>query len=176
MQRYSLVRLFGAALALCLLSGPLAATAAEKSLGAFKAWEAYTFDEDGKTVCVVWGKPDKEEGDYTKRGDVRVFIAHRVWTRPKRVNEVSFEIGYPFKKDSEATVSVDGKAFELFTDGDTAWNRAAQDDAAMVRAMRAGKQMIVTGVSGRGTKTKDTYSLFGFTAAHNAINKACKAK
>lgn len=176
MQQYSLVRLFGAVLALCLLSTPTIASAAEKSLGVFKDWEAYTFDEGGKTVCVVWGKPEKKEGDYTKRGDVRVFIAHRPWTRPKRVNEVSFEIGYPFRKDSEATVSIDGKDFKLFTDGDTAWNRSAQDDAAMVHAMRAGKNMIVTGTSSRGTDTKDTYSLFGFTAAHNAINKACGVK
>jgi hypothetical protein len=39
--------------------------------------------------------------------------------------------------------------------------------------MQSGSQMIVTGISGRGAKTSDTYSLLGFTAAYNAINKAC---
>ena len=48
--------------------------------------------------------------------------------------------------------------------------------AAMVRAMRVGKKLVIQGVSSRGTKTKDSYSLFGFTAAHNAINKACRVK
>ncbi len=161
---------------LSLFAFPLTAISAEKSLGTFKDWEAYSFDEKGKTVCVVWGKPAKSEGKYKKRGDIRVFIAHRTWARPKRVNEISFEAGYAFKKDGEAVVSIDGKKFELFTDGDTAWNRSAPDDAAMARAMRVGKKLIIDGVSSRGTKTKDTYSLFGFTAAHNAINKACKVK
>ena len=92
------------------------------------------------------------------------------------MNEASFEAGYAFKKDSEATVTIDGKIFELFTDGDTAWNRDVKDDAKMVRAMRVGKQLVIRGISSRGTKTKDTYSLFGFTAAHNAINRACKVR
>jgi hypothetical protein len=33
--------------------------------------------------------------------------------------------------------------------------------------------MIVKGTSSRGTLTTDTYSLSGFTAAFNAISKAC---
>ena len=175
MQLFCLLRILSAAALFVVFALP-AADAAEKSLGVFKTWEAYTFDENGKTVCVVWGKPEKEEGDYTKRGDVRVFVAHRTWERPPRINEISFQAGYPFKKDSEATVNIDGKKFTLFTDGDTAWNRAAEDDRAMVQAMRVGKALIVEGISSRGTKTKDIYSLFGFTAAHNAINKACNVK
>ncbi len=176
MQCLSFARGLAVIILLALFAFPLTAESAEKALGAFKGWEAYSFEESGKTVCVVWGKPDKSQGKYKKRGDIRVFIAHRIWARPKRVNEISFEAGYSFKKDGEATVTIDGKKFGLFTDGDTAWNRSAQDDAAMARAMRVGKKMIIEGVSSRGTKTKDTYSLFGFTAAHNAINKTCKVK
>ena len=32
---------------------------------------------------------------------------------------------------------------------------------------------MATGLSQRGTKTVDTYSLRGFTAAYQAISKAC---
>lgn len=173
MKRLSFAWLARVILAVCI---PLTVSAAENPLGEFKDWQAYTFPEGGTTVCVVWGKPQKSAGKYKKRGDVRVFIAHRLWAKPKRVNETSFEAGYSFKKDSEATVQIDSKKFDLFTDGNTAWNRAPKDDAAMARAMRVGKQMVVRGVSSRGTKTVDTYSLFGFTAAHNAINRACKVK
>lgn len=176
MQQLSFARNLGAMVALALFLVPFSATAAEKSLGVFKGWEAYSFDEGGKKVCVVWSKPSKSEGKYTKRGDVRVFIAHRTWAKPKRVNEISFEAGYTYKKDVEAKVSIDGKKFGLFTDGDTAWNRAIQDDLAMAKAMRVGKRLVIQSVSSRGTKTKDTYVLFGFTAAHNAINKACNVK
>ena len=33
--------------------------------------------------------------------------------------------------------------------------------------------MIVRGISSRGTNTKDTYSLKGFSAAYKAIKKVC---
>ncbi len=171
-----LLKIARSAGAICAICFPLSASAAEETLGEFKDWQAYSFPEGGNLVCVVWGKPQKSEGKYKKRGDIRVFIAHRAWARPKRVNEASFEAGYAFKKDSEATVTIDGKIFELFTDGDTAWIRDVKDDAKMVRAMRVGKQLVIRGISSRGTKTKDTYSLFGFTAAHNAINRACKVR
>ena len=173
MKHLTFVRLAAALIALFL---PLTAQAAEKPLGEFKAWQAYSFAEGGKTVCVVWGGAQKSEGKYKRRGDVRMFVAHRRWTKLKRVHEISFEAAYAFKKGSDATVTIDGKKFDLFTDGDTAWNREPKDDAAMVRAMRVGKKLVIRGISSRGTKTKDTYSLFGFTAAHNAINKACKVK
>ena len=157
-------------------SAPVTVSAEEKSLGTFKDWKAYSFEEGGKTVCVVWGTPQKETGDYTKRGAVRIFVAHRTWARPKRVNEISIETGYTYKDDSDAVATIGNEKFEMFTDGDTAWNRAPEDDTRMIRAMRIGKDMVVVGVSNRGTKTTDTYSLLGFTAAHNAINEACDVK
>ena len=39
--------------------------------------------------------------------------------------------------------------------------------------MKKGNQMIVTGVSARGTKTTDTYSLNGITAALKAMADKC---
>ena len=92
------------------------------------------------------------------------------------MNKVSFETGYTFKKSSEVRLAIDGQAYKLRTDGSTAWSYGAKDDARMVKAMRAGSTMIMEGISGRGTKTRDTYSLSGFSAAHNSINKACKAR
>jgi hypothetical protein len=151
--------------------------AAETGLGIFHAWEAYTFPVRGKTACAIWASATKSEGKYKKRGDVVMFVSHRPWTRQKRVHEVSFETGYTFKSDSEVTIAIDKKKkFTLFTKANTAWSRTAADDAALVKAMRIGKVMVIRGQSSRGTKTKDTFELFGFTAAHNAINKACGVK
>ena len=59
------------------------------------------------------------------------------------------------------------------TEGERAWPRDPRDDNKLVRAMKGGLNMVVTGRSTRGTKTTDTYSLLGFTAAMNAIDKAC---
>ena len=165
-------------LALALLvagaGASLPSSAADKSLGTFKAWSAMSFSEDDKPVCMMWSQPEKAEGDYKKRGEIFVFVTHR--PGDNEINKVSFETGYTFKEKSEVSVTIDGEAFTLYTDGSTAWSYEPKDDSRMVNAMRAGSTMVVEGVSSRGTQTRDTYSLGGFTAAHNAINKACKSK
>jgi hypothetical protein len=40
--------------------------------------------------------------------------------------------------------------------------------------MRSGQQMIVTGISKRGTMTHDTYSLAGVSDALDKIHAECK--
>ena len=42
--------------------------------------------------------------------------------------------------------------------------------------MIRGSKMLVTGTSVRGTKTVDTYSLRGFTAAYKTIGRDCSVK
>ena len=145
-----------------------------KDLGAFADWNGQTFEVDGELVCSMWSQPQLDEGKYTRRGDIFVWITHR--PAQKTENRVSFEMGYPIKPGIQLKVSIDGKTFELFTDDSTAWNLDKAADRTMVKAMRAGREMEVKGVSKRGTKTRDVYSLSGFTAAHRAIGKACKVK
>jgi hypothetical protein len=155
---------------LVLLSG--AAQAAEpRELGSFDAWAAYELREPSGKVCYVYAEPQSAKGDYTKRGPTYVQVTHR--PAAKATNEVGVTAGYPYKADSEVEVDIDGTRFSLFTSGDTAWARDSKDDAALAAAMRAGITMVVRGTSARGTLTTDTYSLKGFTAAHNAIGKAC---
>ena len=86
--------------------------------------------------------------------------------------EVSFEAGYTYKKNSTVKLAIGSQTFELFTSDGNAWARQG-DDVKLVKAMKAGSKMVVRGTSSRGTATKDTYSLLGFTKAINAINKAC---
>jgi len=155
---------------ICLgLSG--AASAQDKDLGAFTDWNAQSYSEGGSKVCNIWSKPKKEEGRYTRRGEVFAFVAHR--PGEARRNEVSFQIGYTFQNGSELTAAIGGRSFSLFTEGGSAWLRSPEEDDAMVAAMKAGSTMVVRGTSSRGTATKDTYSLSGFTAAINAIDREC---
>lgn len=162
-------------LAPVILFGALAsAGAADKVLGLFGDWGAQTFSEGKNTGCSMWSQPTKDEGKYSKRGAIYAYITHRPWD--KRVNEVSISAGYAYKKDSTVQVRIGGQKFTLFTDGETAWSRSPKEDKALVDAMKRGNTMIVSGVSGRGTQTTDTYSLTGFTKAYEAINKACNIK
>ncbi len=154
-----------------IVAVPSTGRAQDKDLGIFRDWNAQSYSDGGAKVCHAWSKPQKEEGRYTRRGDVFVFVAHR--PAAGRRNEVSFEIGYPFQNGSELEAAIGGRTFSLFTEGGSAWLRSVEEDDAMVAAMKAGNTMIVRGTSRRGTATKDTYSLSGFTAAMNAIGKEC---
>lgn len=155
----------------------LAATASPalaKQIGVFKDWSAHSDGKAKSLTCWIYSEPVKDEGKYTKRGRIYILVTHR--PGENTVNQVQFTAGYTFKKGSAVRVAIGARKFELFTNADTAWARSAKDDAALVAAMRGGARMIVVGESSRGTKTTDTYSLSGITAAHNAIGKACGVK
>jgi hypothetical protein len=78
---------------------------------------------------------------------------------------------------------VDGKAWNMksipddpstpIKDNEAAWLASMSDEAGFVTALKSGTSLVVNGTSIRGTKTADTYSLAGVTAAMQAIDKAC---
>lgn len=143
-------------------------------LGVFKDWTAYKTTQAGKIVCYMASEPKKDQGNYKKRGRIYAMVSHR--PAAKATNVVSIHAGYKYKEGSTIDVAVGKKSFTLFTHGDTAWTSSGDDDKTLVRAIRNGSKMVVRGMSWRGTKTKDTYSLNGATAAHREISKACKVK
>ena len=158
-------------LLILLLLAPMPAAA--KVIDTFGAWSAFVEGSKSQRVCYMAGVPKKEEGKYASRGATFTMITHR--KAGKSRNVVSIRAGYTYKKDSAVIAAIGDKSFTLYTDGGDAWAENKVDQA-LVKAMRAGAKMIVKGTSSRGTKTTDTYSLKGFTAAHKAINKACGFK
>lgn len=104
-----------------------------------------------------------------RRGDILLFVTYR----PKSPAEISFTGGYPFAKGSKITVDIDGKEFELIADGEWAWATPGSDNAILA-AMKNGSQAMLTARSGKGTQTKDTFSLRGFTAAMTEAETRCK--
>ncbi|MGN1091012.1 MAG: invasion associated locus B family protein [Alphaproteobacteria bacterium] len=145
-----------------------------QSLGTYGDWTAYKMEENGEKVCYMASVPQKKEGNYKKRGEVFLIIAHR--PAKKTFNTVSLTAGYDYKKNSPVFVQIDKKPeIELFTDRDTAWATDEQDKQ-LVSMMRSGSKAVFKGTSSRGTLTTDTFSLKGFTKAANAIDKACGKK
>ena len=142
-----------------------------QSLGAFGDWRAYAYDEKGEKACYIASQPKKDEGEYKRRGEIYAMVTHRPADKVR--DEVSLAAGYRYKSESRVEVSIDGKTFELVPHEDTAWVPDSAGDRKLVAAMRAGRQMVVQGTSSRGTPTKDTYSLMGFTKAYRAASKAC---
>ncbi|MEM7170132.1 MAG: invasion associated locus B family protein [Pseudomonadota bacterium] len=154
-----------------LLSAPVSAQGIER-LGDFGDWSAFKFFEDGNPACYMASQPIKDEGDYTRRGDIYALVTHR--PAESRRDEVSFVAGYDFKSDSTVEVTIGSLKKQLFTQGDSAWAADKETDGELVKAMIRGSRMIVKGTSSRGTGTVDTYSLSGFTKAHRAIGDACQ--
>jgi hypothetical protein len=135
------------------------------------------FVEDNPKEC--WGVSVPTETVNTRDG--RVVAANRgqillmVFYRPgsDAAGQVAFTGGYPFKSGSQVTVNISGNEFSLFTDGEWAWPASPAEDSKIVASMKRGADAVVTGVSSRGTTTKDTFSLLGFTAAVEDAEKRC---
>jgi hypothetical protein len=142
-----------------------------KLLGEFDDWAAYTYKSDDGPVCYIVSQPTDWEPKNVNRGPIFFLITHRPSERVR--NEVNTIIGYPFKEDSTATVTVGDAKFELFTSGDGAWADTADRDRQIVEAMKAGATMRLDGESWRGTNTVDRYSLMGVTAAMEKIDQEC---
>lgn len=71
-------------------------------------------------------------------------------------------------------INIGGSEFEMFTEGEWAWPASASDDAKIIAAMKRGADAVLTARSSRGTVTKDTFSLLGYTAALEEAEKRCQ--
>lgn len=107
-----------------------------------------------------------------RRGDILMFVTFRPGAGA--AGEVSFTGGYPFAPGSTVNVAIDGQTYELMTEGEWAWAANPQADAALLTAMKRGASAVVSARSGRGTETRDTFSLQGFTAAMTEAENRCK--
>lgn len=140
-------------------------------LGQKGDWDVFADKKVKASVCYIGSKPIKDEGKYKKRGDIYVLITLRKDESFKDV--ISFHQGYGLKEGKDVQVSVGKSKFKLFVSGETAWTYESKDDLALVKAMKKGSTLVAKGISSRGTKTTDTYSLKGISAAYKSMRKAC---
>ncbi|MDO8883118.1 MAG: invasion associated locus B family protein [Pseudotabrizicola sp.] len=139
-------------------------------------WSVFT--ENNPKEC--WGVSSPKETVNSRggqpasvrRGDILLFVTFRPGAGAR--GEVSFTGGYPFATGSTVKVEIDGQSYDLFADGEWAWPASAEADTALLNAMKRGSTAVLTGASGRGTQTKDTFSLRGFTAAMQEAETRCK--
>lgn len=143
-------------------------------IGQFGTWGAYSATPNGKKVCFALAKPSssKTNPPNRPRDPAYAFVS----TRPaeKVNNEVSVMIGYALKPGSESSVEVGGAAFAMYTQGDGLWIKNAAEEERMVEAMRKSADLVVKGVSAKGTETTDTFSLKGLAQALDKIAQDCR--
>ena len=148
------------------------ALGAIKIEGKFKNWESH-YTEDGKDkICFAVSMPIKKEPKNLNRAEARIFVTFR--TKTNTADEISITGGYPYKKDSQVSVSVDNASFKFDVSDNFAWLTANKDEAKMIQQMKKKNELKATGLSARGNKTHDTYSLLGFTDAYNSAKNKCK--
>ena len=153
----------------------LEAQAAEaQKIATHGVFDVYSFRDQGQKVCYLFARPQKQQGNFKRRGDTYIQITHR--PAENSYDVISVIAGYTYKPGSDVTIGVDGKNYTLFTDRDSAWARDTATDRALAKAMRAGNRLVIKGTSNRGTSTTDTYSLKGSADAWRALNEACGVK
>ncbi|ABE64355.1 conserved hypothetical protein [Nitrobacter hamburgensis X14] len=155
-------------------SAPTSGSSEPTLLGQFGAWGAYTASPNGKKVCFALAKPSssKTNPPNRPRDPIYAFVS----TRPaeKVTNEVSVTVGYPLKPGSEATLDVGGASFEMYTQGDGIWIKNAAEEDRLIDAMRKSADATVKGMSSRGTRTTDVFSLKGLSQALDKVAQDCR--
>ena len=174
-------RAFAAALLAATLAMPASAQDAGSEDGSANRVNTETdwsvFVEDDPTQCWVVSAPksirNTRDGQEVaaRRGDIRLFVSY--WPGQEKKGEVSATGGYPYANGSTVTLEIGADTFELFTEDELAWAASPSADEQIIAAMRRGAQAVVTGRSGRGTRTEDTFSLLGFTAAVEDAEGRC---
>lgn len=138
-------------------------------------WNVFV-DENPKEC---WGVSVPKESVNTRggrivavnRGQTLLMVFYRPGAGAK--GQVAFTGGYPFAPGSTVNMNISGNEFELFTEGEWAWPATPNDDATIIDAMKRGADAVLSAESGRGTNTKDSFSLLGFTAAIEDAAKRC---
>ena len=142
-----------------------------KKIGKFKDWEVLTITEVSGKVCFAQSTPVLQAPKKNKR-DARLFVTFR--PSEKVSNEISTTAGYEFnKKNSVLAASGNNKfKFDIKQQG-FAWMTSSKKEKIMVKIMKKGSRIKVTGYNEKGSQTIDHYSLLGFTKAYNTAKKAC---
>jgi len=144
-------------------------------LGVYRDWSAFTRQVGSEKVCYALSEPKTKEPARVKR-DPTYFLIND-WPGRRSRGEAEIVPGYRYRDGSTVAVKIGGDKFDFFTknEGDAggAWLLNPADERRLLRAMRGGTTAVVTGISRRGTVTKDVYGLSGVGNALDRIHKTC---
>ena len=118
--------------------------------------------------CYIGSFPITEEiPEGKKRGDTYILV-YRMNKSPDAI--VQINAGYPYDEKKSVEVKIDSSIYNFFSKEDSAWTN---EDKKVIYAMKKGIGLTIFGICSRGTKTVDTYTLKGFTAAYSKLINDC---
>ena len=142
-----------------------------KKMGKHKDWETYIIKNNENKVCFAQSKPVLQSPKTSKR-EARLFITFR--PNDKITDEISITAGYDFNTKNSITAT-SGKykyKFDIAQQG-FAWIADSKQEKKMIKTMKIGSRIMITGYNQKGSQTIDHYSLLGFTKAYKATKANC---
>ena len=142
-----------------------------KKIGKHTDWETMGLAETSGKVCFAQSAPVLQAPKKNKR-DARLFVTFRPGEKIK--DEISASPGYEFNKNN-SVIAQSGKnkiKFDIMQQG-FAWIADNKIEKKMIKMMKKGSRLMITGYNQKGSQTIDHYSLLGFTKAYNAAKTAC---
>ena len=142
-----------------------------KKVGKFKDWEAMVIVEQAGKVCFAQSVPILQSPPSNLR-EARMFVSFR--PGEKISNEISITGGYEFNNKNSITAK-SGKSkykFDIAQEG-FAWIADNKLENKMIKTMKKGSRIMITGYNQKGSQTIDHYSLLGFTKAYNTAKTSC---
>ena len=142
-----------------------------KKIGKYKDWETIVFIDGKNKVCFAQSVPVLQAPKKNPR-DARLFVSFR--PNDKVSDEVSITSGYEYNNQNSITAT-SGKSKYKFdiAQENFAWISQNKVEKKMIRTLKKGSRIMITGYNKSGSQTIDHYSLLGFTKAYNSAKKNC---
>ena len=142
-----------------------------KKIGKFKDWETMVLTNNSGLVCFAQTKPVLQSPKNNPR-EARLFVTFR--PNEKVSDEISITAGYEFN-NKNSVIAKSGKNKYKFdiAQQNFAWIADNKQEKKMIRTMKKGSRIMITGYNQKGSQTVDHYSLLGFTKAYSAAKKNC---
>ena len=142
-----------------------------KKMGKHKDWDTYVINSDTGKVCFAQSKPVLQAPKKSQR-DARLFITFR--PGEKITNEISITAGYEFNTKNSITATSGKNKYKFdIAQEEFAWMTDNKRENKMIKIMKKGSRIMITGYNQKGSQTIDHYSLLGFTKAYNATKANC---
>ena len=142
-----------------------------KKIGKYKDWETIVYIDGEDKVCFAQSVPVLQAPKKNQR-DARLFVSFR--PSDKISDEVSITSGYEFNNQNSITAT-SGKSKYKFdiAQENFAWISDNKVEKKMIKTLKKGSRIMITGYNKSGSQTIDHYSLLGFTKAYNSAKKNC---
>ena len=134
-------------------------------------WETYVIKNETSKICFAQSLPILQAPKSNVR-EARLFVTFR--PNEKISDEISITSGYEYNKKN-SVMARSGKYKYKFdiSQENFAWIADNKKEKKMIKTMKRGSRIMVTGYNQKGSQTIDHYSLLGFTKAYNSAKKSC---